>query len=237
MTENETNQTTLTKYGKRALIAPWRWMLAQGVIFFVAAGRLDIPRAWIFFVVILVSTIISTYIGWKIIPEVYNERGSIKQDTKKWDIVLLSIYFLMILVFIPLVSGLDVGRYHWSVFKFAVVYPSIFLYCLFSVIAYWSLLENRHFEGTVRIQKDRDHQVISSGPYQFVRHPGYISMICASLLTPLILGSQMALIPAGVASLGMVVRTYLEDKTLKAELEGYTEYAQKVKFRLFPGIW
>ena len=236
MTDQET-KPELTRQGKRAIIAPWRWMMVQAMTYFVAAGRLDIPRAWVFFAMILASTIISTYVGWKVIPGTYNQRGSVPKDTKRWDIALLSIYFIMILLFIPLVSGLDVGRYQWSVFKFEVVIPSVVLFCIFSAITYWSLLENRHFEGTVRVQKDRDHQVISSGPYRFVRHPGYTCMIITVLLMPLILGSQMAMIPAGIAAVTMIVRTYFEDKTLKAELAGYDAYSQKVQYRLFPWIW
>jgi len=232
-----TNNTILTNEGKRALIAPWRWMIVQGVVYFAAAGTLEILRAWLYFAMILVGNLVGTYIGIKVIPGTYNERGSIKADTKRWDIVLLSIYFIMLLIFVPLVSGLDVGRYQWGVFKFELVVPGLVLFFLLSAIITWSLLENRHFEGTVRIQADRDHQVISSGPYRFVRHPGYIAMICTSLLMPVILGSRTGLIPAAIAAIALVIRTYLEDRTLKRELAGYEAFAKKVKYRLFPGIW
>ncbi|MBE3086692.1 MAG: isoprenylcysteine carboxylmethyltransferase family protein, partial [Bacteroidetes bacterium] len=84
---------------------------------------------------------------------------------------------------------------------------------------------------------DRSHQVATSGPYKYVRHPGYVGFIVLNLATPLILGSIWALIPAAILSILFIIRTSLEDRTLRNELEGYKEYAQKVQYRLIPGIW
>ena len=99
------------------------------------------------------------------------------------------------------------------------------------------MVVNRHFETTVRIQKDRDHKVISNGPYEIVRHPGYLGGILFALSIPLIVGSLFALIPAGIYVILFMIRTSLEDKTLQKELDGYQEYAKKVKTKMFPGIW
>ena len=96
---------------------------------------------------------------------------------------------------------------------------------------------NKFFEASVRIQEDRGHYVISDGPYRFVRHPGYASMIFWVVGFPLAVGSMLALYTGLILLLGLVLRTFLEDKTLKNELEGYTEYAAKVKYRLIPYIW
>lgn len=77
----------------------------------------------------------------------------------------------------------------------------------------------------------------TTGPYRFVRHPGYVGAIVQAFGAPLLLGSLWALIPGALAALLMIVRTALEDRMLRAELAGYAEYAQQVRFRLLPGIW
>ena len=106
-----------------------------------------------------------------------------------------------------------------------------------SVIFYWAMLVNRHFEVNVRIQTDRDHKIIDKGPYAIVRHPGYVGVILWMLFTPLILGSYLGLIPAVIAAATMTLRTYLEDRTLHKELPGYPEFAKKTRYRLLPGLW
>lgn len=101
----------------------------------------------------------------------------------------------------------------------------------------WSMATNAYFSAMVRIQADRGHQVVSSGPYRFVRHPGYTGVIIFSLATPPMLDALWAFIPAVVLVITMIIRTRLEDRTLNAELEGYPEYAGCVRYRLVPGIW
>jgi protein-S-isoprenylcysteine O-methyltransferase Ste14 len=97
--------------------------------------------------------------------------------------------------------------------------------------------ENTFLSRHVEIQEERGHKVITTGPYRFVRHPMYIGTTILLLALPVALGSLYALIPAALCIIFMIIRTYLEDKTLHEELEGYTEYAQKTKYRLLPGIW
>ncbi len=99
------------------------------------------------------------------------------------------------------------------------------------------MASNRFFSATVRIQKDRNHQVVTTGPYRYVRHPGYVGGIIAMLMTPLALGSWVALIPSFVVASGFVLRTSLEDKVLQEELGGYKDYAKNIRYRLFPMIW
>jgi protein-S-isoprenylcysteine O-methyltransferase Ste14 len=99
------------------------------------------------------------------------------------------------------------------------------------------MIENPHFEPTVRIQEERSHRVITTGPYEFVRHPGYLGGILWALSIPFMIGSILAFIPAGVYVLLMIIRTWLEDRTLQKELNGYLEYTKRTRHRLFPGIW
>ena len=101
----------------------------------------------------------------------------------------------------------------------------------------WAVASNRFFSAVVRIQKERSHSVVTSGPYRFVRHPGYAGGIFFNPALPVMLGSIWALIPAGIVVIATVVRTALEDRILRNELEGYVDYARRVKHRLLPGIW
>jgi protein-S-isoprenylcysteine O-methyltransferase Ste14 len=105
------------------------------------------------------------------------------------------------------------------------------------VVGSWALIVNRFFSGVVRIQKDRDQHVVTSGPYAFVRHPGYLGACFIYLGMVLMLGSPWALIPYVFDVIILVIRTALEDRYLRAGLPGYTQYAQHTRFRLIPGIW
>jgi protein-S-isoprenylcysteine O-methyltransferase Ste14 len=105
------------------------------------------------------------------------------------------------------------------------------------IMAIWPLLHNPFFEGTVRIQLDRDQFVINTGPYKYIRHPGNLGMIIGSLPMPFAFGSAYAIIPAAIMIILIIIRTSLEDKALLNELDGYYEYARRVKYRLFPYIW
>jgi protein-S-isoprenylcysteine O-methyltransferase Ste14 len=101
----------------------------------------------------------------------------------------------------------------------------------------WATGVNAFFSQVVRIQSERGHAVISSGPYRYVRHPAYVGMSLVVLGAPIMLGSWWALIPGVISALLVIVRTKLEDQTLRAELPGYAEYAQRVRYRLIPGLW
>ena len=145
--------------------------------------------------------------------------------------------WLLLSVAAPVVAGLDAGRvgrpslsWAWFALGLAVLVPA-------TVFATWAMLENEHFEQLVRIQTDRGHRVVSTGPYRFVRHPGYLGAIVGAFVTPLMLGSVWTFVPAGLIAALFVVRTQLEDRTLRRELAGYAEYAQRTRFRLVPGIW
>ena len=135
------------------------------------------------------------------------------------------------------VFGLDVGRFQWSSLGLPFLISGLVLFVISGALMTWTMVVNRFFENIVRIQTDRGHQVISNGPYQYIRHPGYLFGLLNFLAFPLIIGSAYGLfiiIPLGIL---MVVRTSLEDKVLQQELGGYAEYAKKTKYRLIPCIW
>jgi protein-S-isoprenylcysteine O-methyltransferase Ste14 len=227
----------LTSDGIKTILMPFGWKSVFFVCLFLAAGRLDIFSAWLFLGMDYMGVIIVSVIFWKLAPELANERASIKEGTKPWDKVFLAFYFTISLICFPIVAGLDVGRYHWSHIHINYAIAGIFLYTLCVAFGSWAIVVNRFFETTVRIQKERGHQVITSGPYRFVRHPGYLSMILGALSASFIIGSLYSLIPGGLGIIAVIVRTWLEDRTLQEELDGYREYASRVRWRLVPGIW
>ncbi|MGB2907278.1 MAG: isoprenylcysteine carboxylmethyltransferase family protein [Candidatus Aminicenantaceae bacterium] len=134
------------------------------------------------------------------------------------------------------IAGLD-KRFGWGSLSPLWSPVGLILVVLGSVPSAWAISLNPHFEPTVRIQEERGHRVISTGPYRYVRHPGYLSAILTSTATPLLLGTPWAFLPVGAIIVVLVIRTALEDRVLRRELTGYREYAQRVRWRLFPGIW
>jgi len=101
----------------------------------------------------------------------------------------------------------------------------------------WAMITNAFFSTAARIQSDRGQQVCRSGPYRYIRHPAYASIVIQSISMAVLLGSLWALIPAIAASVLIITRTALEDRMLLAELAGYKEYGQVVRYRLVPGLW
>jgi len=227
----------LTQDGVKTILMPFGWKAVFYICFFLAAGRLDISRAWLLLGIDYLGVVIISVIFWKLAPELANQRATIKEGTKAWDKIFLAFYSTISLIAFPIVAGLDVGRYYWSELHINYAIAGVILLALCFAFCSWAIIVNRFFETTVRIQTDRGHEVITGGPYRFVRHPGYLSLILGAVSASFIIGSLYSLIPCGVAIIALLVRTYLEDRTLQEELNGYREYASRVRWRLIPGIW
>ena len=135
------------------------------------------------------------------------------------------------------VAALDDGRFHWLPVPWWVCGMGYALFLGSMGIVTWAEAVNKFFEPTVRIQTERGHKVIDTGLYALVRHPGYVGGILFCMGTALGLGSLWALLPAGLASALLILRTQWEDQTLQAELPGYKEYTQRVRYKLIPGVW
>ncbi|MDJ0651152.1 MAG: isoprenylcysteine carboxylmethyltransferase family protein [Xenococcaceae cyanobacterium MO_188.B19] len=203
---------------------------------FWLAGGWNWVRGWAFIGLLIVGQTISTLYVWRKNPELLMRRSRIGQGTKTWDLVLLALFGITYLA-IPIVAALDI-QHHWSKMTIWLYPVGVVLYVFFMVVFTWAMSVNPHFEKTVRIQKELNHQVIESGPYRIVRHPGYIAaMLGLVIATPLLLGSWWAFIPAMLALLCLLLRTAKEDLTLRKELSGYEAYTRKVHERLLPGIW
>jgi protein-S-isoprenylcysteine O-methyltransferase Ste14 len=200
---------------------------------FVSARRLNWWNAWVLLGLSLVAGLAFT-LGRN--PELTAERRNIKAG-KSWDKVIVSITVLFATAVMWITAGLD-DRFHWSNSMFSIAAPiGVTIALLSTALIAWAMRSNRFFSSVVRIQKDRGHTVVADGPYRFIRHPGYAGMSAYTLATPLILGSYWAFVPAAAVVVMNALRTALEDRTLHDELEGYTDYGRKVRYKLLPGIW
>jgi protein-S-isoprenylcysteine O-methyltransferase Ste14 len=203
------------------------------LILFVSAGQLDWKWAWSYFIISILVLIINAIVLPK---ELISERGKKKENVKKWDRIITGLNFIPV-IGILIISGLDF-RFKWSPeINIWLHISGVILFVIGNMLFTWSMVSNKFFSTLVRIQSERNHTVAEKGPYKYIRHPGYLGFIIFNASTPLLLGTFWALIPTTIVILLFIVRTHLEDKTLKVELRGYKEYAEKVKYRLIPGIY
>lgn len=205
------------------LLVSWRW---------------DWWEAWAYAAISILGFAISRALAARRHPDLLAERARFMQqeDTKPWDkrlAPLLGLGGALVL----LVAGLD-RLWGWSpAFSGPLKLLALALILAGYALGSYALIANRFFSGTVRIQTERGHHVVSSGPYRWLRHPGYAGALVAYLATPFFLDSAWAFLPTLFVMAVLVVRTALEDRTLRAELAGYREYAGQVRYRLLPGVW
>ena len=195
-------------------------------------------EAWAYAILSALGFIISRALAARRHPDILDERARSMemQGAKPWDKILapmLAFGSLLILI----VAGADKSFGWTSPYSLNAKLVSLIFIIFGYAFSSWALIENKFFSGVVRIQTDRGHHVVTTGPYRIVRHPGYSSALWTYLATPILLDSLWAFIPTILLIIVLVVRTSLEDRTLQAELPGYKEFTQKTHYRLFPGIW
>ena len=226
----DTRRMLRTAYLRLALV-----QICFAGLWFAVAGRWDLPMVWIYFATILIFVVTVLAIIGRKDPELLRERfmpGPGARDPKTRPLLVLIIFVQWS------VAGLDVGRYHWSdIIPFGVQISALFVVACGMVGWGWAMLSNRFFSSEVRIQTDRGHYVARGGPYRFVRHPGYASALVVFAASPVALGSLLAIVPTLGALAMFIRRTAMEDRMLRAELPGYAQYAERVRFRLLSGVW
>jgi protein-S-isoprenylcysteine O-methyltransferase Ste14 len=195
-------------------------------------------EAWVYAICAILTFVISRLLAAKRHPDIINERAKIMQheDIQPWDkqlAPLLGISGIVVMV----VAGLD-QLFEWSTpyDRWIKIIALIIMLAGYVLVSY-AFIENRFFSAEVRLQIDRGHQVVSTGPYRWIRHPGYSGGILTYLVTPLFLDSLWAFLPTLLVVALVVMRTKLEDNFLLDELLGYREYAKQVRYRLLPGVW
>ncbi len=226
-------------------VVSWR-VIAQMLVFIVVvpflplliSGRWNWWEAWVYALIGILGFAISRALAARRHPDLLAERARFLQlkDAKPWDKFLAPLLGLGGGL-LPLVVGLD-ALFGWSSpFTLPVKIAALVIILAGYALGSYALIENRFFSGMVRIQAERGHQVVSSGPYRWLRHPGYAGALLSYLATPIFLDSQWAFLPALLLLIILVVRTSLEDQFLQNELPGYREYARRVRFRLLSGVW
>ena len=204
-------------------------------LLFCFAGRWNWLRGWEYVVTVgLAEAATLAVLAWRA-PATLSERGKLHAETTRFDRLFASMWLALSFA-TPIVAGLEVRSgaplMSWSVFWVGV--PILLAATAFGA---WAMLENEHFEQFVRIQDDRAHRVVDSGPYRIVRHPGYLAAIVGAFVTPLVLGTTSAFVPAVMVAALFVWRTAREDETLRRDLPGYTDYSKRTRARLFPALW
>lgn len=205
-------------------------------ILFICAGRLNYWQG-------LTYTIIGLFMGslnytvLRVDPELLIERSKPGEGTKNWDKIVLGLSFL-ITIAMYMIAGFDSGRFHWSPdFHWSLSLTGIILTAYGQLLFLLAQHQNKFFSSTVRIQTERGHIVCETGLYKIVRHPAYSGSIIQAIGFPLLLGSLWSIIPVVLLIILQIFRTYMEDKILIAELNGYAEYTYKTRYRIIPYFW
>lgn len=221
---------------RRLLLTSLITTLIFTAILLLAAGRLNYVQAWLYLGTGIITSCM-TYFATRNNEELMKERSKVGEGSKGWDKLILGISTFTFIIFL-VIAGLDSGRYGWSPKMHWSIYAGgIALIIAGQVLFLKAKKENTFFSAVVRIQTDRGHSVCDTGVYKIVRHPGYLGMLISNIGLPLITGSVWSTIPILLSIILLLIRTRLEDETLKKELPGYIEFTHKTKKRLVPGIW
>lgn len=225
----------------KRIIMRWTFRETMGVamvalFLFLSAGRWDWIMGWALVGIVALWVAATGLVVIPRYPELLAERLGPRKGGKTWDAAIMGVVGLGTIARY-IVAGLDV-RFGWTTgMPFALQVIGLVITALGYALVVWATGSNAFFSQIVRIQKERSHAVATGGPYRFVRHPSYVGTILCELAVPIMLGSWWALIPGGLDAILFVVRTALEDKTLRVELDGYQAYAARVQYRLLPGVW
>lgn len=219
----------------------WAWVslpisvALPPVLFFSLAGRWDLWYVWAYAAILTVLFSFNLLTLQLKDPDLLKERMKPPSGHAYWTGVMFPVVQLILQ---PIIAGLD-HRFHWSDHvPLAGVVVGLVMVAIGMGVVIWAEIVNSFFSGAVRIQADRGHRVISTGPYAIVRHPAYVGGLLALLAGGLALNSWVSIIPVVVIWLPILIyRTTIEDQMLRDELAGYTDYAAKVRYRLIPGVW
>lgn len=201
---------------------------------FAAAGSLDWPMVWAYALVLVGLSVVAFAI---LDPGLIAERSQLPEQIERADLLLTIAFVSLLFPATLLVAGLA-RRYGGSApFPVALEALGIAAFAGGYGFGLWAMRVNAFFSGFARLQEHRSQRVIDSGPYAFVRHPGYAGAIVAHLGLPLALDSGWAYVPTLLGLALLLLRTAREDRMLARGLAGYADDASRVRFRLVPGVW
>lgn len=234
-----TNEPNLDPAVMRKLISRTVFYLVLlALLLLGSAGTLRWPAAWVYLAMTAVVSIGGGLWLARHDPALLAERLKpvIQRDQKPWDKIFMAIMVTLWFGWLVLM-GLDAGRFHWSQVPLLVQIAGAGLIGLGSYLVYLTFKTNSYAAPVVKIQKERGHRVVTTGPYAYVRHPMYAGALGLVLGAPLLLGSWWGLAGAALLILVMAMRAVLEERALHAELDGYADYAARVRYRLVPHLW
>jgi len=211
-------------------------LLFMALALFWPAGEITWWPGWALIVLTAAWNVATAIVIISNSPDLLAERLGPRKGAKRWDTTLMSIHGILQLGVLVL-SGLD-HRYGWSAGISTGAQIAALIVCsLGYALVVWATASNAFFSQIVRIQTERGHTVVTGGPYQYIRHPAYAGGVLTQVATPILLGSWWALLLGIFDALLFILRTFLEDRTLKADLPGYLEYTRDVRYRIMPGVW
>ncbi len=217
-------------YGVRVLI-----QRILGLVLFALGASFSLNwHVWLYFGANFAAALISLVIMFRVNQETLSRRGKVVTDSPPWDKLLLGLYWLLHFFVIHLVAGLE---WQGTVPYQGCYWVGMVFVILSIVLAMAALLVNTYLESTARIQNDRNQEVITTGVYRLVRHPTYLAVLLSAVGIALIFATPHVILTATVIGIIIVIRTSLEDTMLQRGLQGYADYAQKVRYRLIPGLW
>jgi protein-S-isoprenylcysteine O-methyltransferase Ste14 len=208
----------------------------SGGLLFISAGRISWISAWLVLLLFLIYLVLVMIWGIRNSPELLMERGKIEGNVKSWDKIINALYTLS-LIFMLVITGFDSQRYGWTSMPIGIQVLGFVVMICSGWLIWRTMSENAYASRWARIQDDRGHKVVTTGPYSYVRHPMYMGVIILVFSSSLALGSLWGFVPSGLIGFLYIIRTLLEDQMLKEELDGYQEYAIEVRYRLIPRIW
>jgi protein-S-isoprenylcysteine O-methyltransferase Ste14 len=228
----------INTFGIRGILRELVAIIFSALLLFASAGAIQWMRGWMFIGVIAAYQIVYILFLFVVDPHLLNERGTFHwRDTKLHD-KYFALFYIIVSFFIVIIAGLDVVRFHYSSVLLLAIWPGIFMFAGFALFALWAYKSNASFLLTHHEEKSiGTKQICSTGPYRFVRHPGYLSGIGSLLSYPLILGSLLSIIPVLLCVILLVLRTFYEDKALMTESAEFAQYATMTRYRLFPYLW
>ena len=214
------------------------WFGFMGAIIFGAAGTIDYAGGWLYLGEMVALSVVLGLHSARVDPGLLKERlkPPVQKDQPLAD-KLVIIPFLILLFGGMGVMAADAARWHWSMMPPSVQWAGCGLFLAAILFMYWTMRTNSFAAPVVKIQKDRGQTVITTGPYAIVRHPLYFGALFYIAGTSLVLGSWWGLAMVPILALLLVIRIGIEEKTLRMGLEGYDDYARRVRWRLIPLIW
>ena len=235
MTADPKHKTSATR---ELLSRTFFYLIYIGALLFVSARTFAWPAAWIYLALTAIVSIGGGLWLARHDPALLAERlkPMIQRDQKPWDKLFMAMILVLWVGWIVLM-GLDAGRFHWSRVPLIMQIAGVGLIGVGSYLVWLTFRESSYAAPVVKIQKERGHRVVTTGPYAYVRHPMYAGALGFLLGAPLLLGSWWSLAGALLLVLAMAFRAVLEERALKAELQGYTDYAARVHYRLVPYLW